>query len=114
MAGQQRQHHSAEQVALSGGVGAGEGQRAVRHPGVEQAGLFQVVDEERQLAERRDGCGRIPFDVDSTGEGVRYRRTHLNPGLFTLWVSNDGMMFGLHARRFPRFGRLRQSSNCRI
>ena len=72
MARQHRQHHGAEQVALLGGIIAGEKLRAVRHPGVEQVGLFQVVDEKWQLAEWGDRGGRIPFDVNPAGEGVRY------------------------------------------
>jgi len=72
MAGQYRQQHGAEQVALPGGIRAGERQRAVRHPAVEQAALLQVVDEERQLPEWRDRRGRIPLDMNSAGEGVRY------------------------------------------
>jgi hypothetical protein len=46
---------------------------AVCNPGVEQVGLLQVVDEEWQLPERRDRRGRIPFDVDPAGKGVRNR-----------------------------------------
>ncbi|MGD0109737.1 MAG: hypothetical protein ABSC06_37785 [Rhodopila sp.] len=73
MAGQHRQHHGAKQVALLRGVIAGEKLRAVRHSAVEQAALLQEVDEKWQLAEWRDRGGRIPFDVDSAGEGLRYR-----------------------------------------
>jgi hypothetical protein len=54
MARQNGEQHRAEQVASGGGIRAGERQRAVRHPGVEQPGLFEVVDEEWQLPKRRD------------------------------------------------------------
>jgi hypothetical protein len=74
-------------VALPGRIRAGERLWAVRHPGVEPRGLFQVVDEERQLAGWRDRLDRVPFGVDPAGDSVRYLRTHLNRGLFTLRVA---------------------------
>jgi hypothetical protein len=73
MARQHRQQHGAEQVALGAGIRAGKRQGTVSYPGVEQSGLFEVVDEERQLPERRDRGRRIPLDVDPAGEGVRDR-----------------------------------------
>jgi len=46
------------------------GQRAVRNPSLEQTAYVETLDEERQLSERRDRRGRIPFDVDSSPECI--------------------------------------------
>jgi hypothetical protein len=73
MPGQHRQQHGAEQVALLRRIRTGERKRTVRHPGVEQPGLFEVVDEEGQLPERRDWRRRVPPNMHPTGKGVRYR-----------------------------------------
>ena len=73
MAGQHGQQYRAQQVALLRGIIAGQRQWAVRHKGVKQSRLLEIVDEERQLPEWRDRRGRVPFDVNSAREGVRYR-----------------------------------------
>jgi hypothetical protein len=71
MAGQNRQHHRAQQVTLGWCVRTGQEQRTVRHPGVEQACLLQVVDEEWQLSKRCDRSRVVPLDMHTAGEGVR-------------------------------------------
>jgi len=114
MTGQHRQQHGAEQVALGWGIGAGQPERAVRHPGVEQAGLLQVVDEERKLARRRDRGLRVPFDMDTAGECVRDGRPWLNLRLLTLRVNYQTLLFCAHGGGLCRFGRRWQSVNCRI
>jgi hypothetical protein len=104
MARQHGEQHGAEQVAFGGGIRAGERQRTVRHPGVEQSGLLEIVDEERQLPERRDRGRRIPFDVNPAGKGVRDRRPSLNHRLFTRRLSKNILLVRFHPGRFRRFG----------
>ena len=53
------------------GLVSNSGQSATQ--AIKQPGVFQVVDEERQLPEWRDRRGRVPLNVDPAGEGVRYR-----------------------------------------
>jgi hypothetical protein len=114
MARQHRQHHGAKQVAFGGRIRAGEQQRAVRHPGVEQPSLLEIVDEERQLPERRDRGCRVLFNIDAAGEGVRDRRPGLNHRLFTPRVSQNSLLLRFHPASVRRFGREEQLRNCRI
>jgi hypothetical protein len=114
VAGQHGQHHGAEQVAFARGIRAGQVQRTIRHPGIEQVGLLQKVDEEWQLSK---GCHRrriIPFDVDPAGERVHRRGRFINWRLFTRGVRDRDLSMLFHSRRIQRFCRGRQSSNCRI
>ncbi|HUW98607.1 MAG TPA: hypothetical protein VMV40_07170, partial [Acidiferrobacter sp.] len=60
--------------ALIWGVVTGVDERAIFDPGIEQTTDLQELDKEGQLPERRDGCGRIPFDVDTAPEGIEYYR----------------------------------------
>ena len=51
---------SEEQVELLRGIIAGKRQWTVRHKGVKQRSLFQIVDEERQLPEWCDRRSSVP------------------------------------------------------
>src|SRR5260221_9449235 len=53
MPGQHRQQPRAEDIALSRRIRARVMQRTVRHQAVEQPALLEVLDEERELSERR-------------------------------------------------------------
>ena len=114
MTGQHRQQHGAEQVTLARCVWAAQPERAVRHPGLEQAGLLEIVDEEGELAERRDRRRGVPFDMDPAGKGVRGRGPCINCWLFTRGVSDQIPMCRAHAGRICRVRADWQSANCRI
>ena len=64
--------------------------QATRDPAVEQAGLLQVFDEERQLTERCDRRARVPLDIDTARVGIDWNRSRgdwLKQRLFTRRVS---------------------------
>ncbi|MBV8591375.1 MAG: hypothetical protein JO212_15180 [Acetobacteraceae bacterium] len=63
----------AQHVALARRVGATKRQRTIRHPAIEQTALFEILNEKRQLAKRRDGFCGIPFDVHPAAERVSDR-----------------------------------------
>ena len=114
MTRQNRQQHGAQQIALARGIRAGQRQWAVRHPAIEQPALLQVLDKERQLAERRHRRRRVPLHVNPTGVGVGDRRPRLNLRLLTLRVNHQTRRFCPHRGGFHQFGAIAQSSNCRI
>ena len=74
VAGEDRQQQGGQHRAFIRRVVAVVGQRAIRHPGLEHAAHFEKLDEERQLSERCDRRGRIPFDVDSPPERIERNR----------------------------------------
>ena len=114
MAGQGRQQQRSEQVALARGIRAAQPQRAVGHPGVKQATLLQVVDEKRQLPERCDRGGGVPFHTHPTAERVRDSDPLLNRHLFTRGVTGHFDRVCVHSSQIRRFGQAAQSPNCRI
>src|SRR6202008_2608851 len=63
-----------------------EGQRTIRPPAGEQSGLLQILDEERQLAQRRHQPVAVPLDMHTTGKCLRRRGKPLYRWLFTLRV----------------------------
>ena len=68
-AGRKRQHELAQKIAKRRRVRIGVGQQTVGDPSVKQPGLLhQVVDEERQLAERGDRFIRRPRDMHLAGD----------------------------------------------
>ena len=100
MTRQNRQQHGAKQIAFAGRIRAGEQQRAVIHPPVEQPGLFQVIDEERQLTKRRHRSRYIPFDAHTPSESVGDRRMPRNFRLLTHRVNHQTSPFSAHAGQF--------------
>ena len=114
MTRQNRQQHSAQQIALARGIRARERQWAVRDPAIEQPALLQVLDEERQLAQWRHRRRRVPLHVNPTAIGVGDRRPCLNLRLLTLRVNRHTRRFCPHRSSFGRFGAIAQSANCRI
>ena len=70
VAGQHRQHRRPQHVARLGRVRARVVQRAIRDERLEQTRRLQKIDEERQLAERRESRRMVPFDPHRTGETV--------------------------------------------
>ena len=83
MARQNRQQHCAQQIALGRCVRTAERQRAIRHPAGEQTSLLQILDEKRQLAQRRHKAAAVPLDVHTTGKCLRRRGELLYRWLFT-------------------------------
>ena len=81
MTRQNRQQHCPQQVALGRGVRTAERQRAIRHPTGEQPSLLQILDEERQLAQRRHSSTTVPLDVHPTGENVEITVTDTGEGI---------------------------------
>ena len=66
------------------------GEWALRDPGLKQAAHREKLDEERQLAERRDGRGRIPLDMDAPPE--RIERDRPVPSCHSLaWCLTQGV-----------------------
>ena len=114
MTRQNRQQHGAQQIALARGIRARQRQWAVRDPAIEQPALLQVLDEERQLAERRHRRRRVPLHMNPTGVSVGDRRPHLNLRLLTLRVNYQTRRFCPHRGSFHRCGAIAQSSNSRI
>jgi len=112
--GQHRQHQRAERVALARRVRAGQVQRTVRHPFIKQTGLFQVIDEERQLTERRDRYLVVPFNANPAGKRVCRRRPGINRRLFTRWVNRQSLLVLFHSSLFRRLQPDRATANCRI
>jgi hypothetical protein len=104
--GQHRQQQGAQHVAFARRVRAGEQQRAIRHPAVEQAALLEVLNEERQLPQRRDRCRGIPLDVDPAGKSIRDRdrRPLLYLRLLTHRVSDPLAQICSHSSLIRRFG----------
>jgi hypothetical protein len=70
VAGKNREHGCAQDIAVGGGIGAGERQRAALYPGVQQAADLQKLSEERQLPERSDRRMRVPLNVHPPAEGI--------------------------------------------
>ena len=89
---------------LRGRVRAAERQRAVRHPAVEQSGLLQILDEERQLAQRRHKPAAVPLDMHPTGKCLRRRGKLLYRWLFTPRVRQKRRKSCAHAHQMRRFG----------
>ncbi len=91
VAGEDRSQQGGQHRARIRRVVAVVGQRAVRHPGLEQAAYLEKLDEDGQLSEWCDRCGGIPFDVDSAPERIECDRPVLpDQGLawcFTHWVT---------------------------
>jgi hypothetical protein len=79
MAGQNRQQHGAENVALGGRVRARVVQRAIRHPAVKQRALLEELDEKRQLAERCHRRAVVPFNMNAPRKGVGHHRPGRHP-----------------------------------
>ena len=79
MPGQHRQHHRAEYIALGGRVRAHVMQRAIRHEAVEQSALLEVLDEERQLPERRHRRPAVPFHMDAPSKSIGHHRPGRHP-----------------------------------
>src|ERR1700719_4424501 len=77
---------------------------AIRHPAGEQSGLLQVLDKERQLAQRRHKSATVPLDVHPTGERVRRRRPVFYRWLFTRRVTRKRWLKWVHLLLFRRFG----------
>jgi len=78
------------------------------------AHLLQVIDEERQLAQRRDKRFGVPFNMNPAGKRVRDRRPWLNLRLFTRRMSGKTLLFSDHASQICRFRQTWQSANCQI
>ena len=104
MPGQNRQQQSAQDVALGRRVRAGQRQRTVRHPGIEQAAQLEKLDEERQLPERRRRRRRVPFDVHPPAEGIGVQtncfRQKFYRRLLTRRVSRKSFDMLRHASRY--------------
>jgi hypothetical protein len=50
--------------------------RTACNPTVEKASLLQILDEKRQLAQRRHRRRTIPLDMNPSGEGIRHNRAN--------------------------------------
>jgi len=72
--GQNGQRDRVQQVGQERRVVAGERQRTSLDPVAEKSGGGQELAEENELAQRRDGGVRIPFDVEATTAGVDGQR----------------------------------------
>jgi hypothetical protein len=48
--------------------------RTACNPTVEKASLLQILDEKRQLAQRRHRRRTIPLDMNPSREGIRHNR----------------------------------------
>jgi hypothetical protein len=70
MPGQHREHHGAEDITLVRSVRACVFQRAIRYKVVEHRAQLEKIDEERQLAKRRQRRAAVPFDMDRPGKGI--------------------------------------------
>jgi len=77
---QNRQHCRSQHIALPGSVRARVRQRTIRPKGVEQTSRFHKVDEERQLAKRRERSLVVPFDVNRASKTLEAGRAE-NPPL---------------------------------
>ena len=104
MPGQNRQQQSAQDVALGSRVRAGQRQRTVPNPGIEQAAELEELDEERQLPERRRRRTRVPLDVHPAAEGIgtqtnRFRQNFYRR-LLTRRVSRESFDRLRHASRY--------------
>ena len=110
MTGENRQQQRAQNIALAWRIRAGERQRAVRHPTLEQAALLQVFDKEWQLTERRHRLRSIPLDVHPAAERVGDRRPFLHRRLLSPRVSQRNRQIFLHPQAFRRFGGNAQGS----
>ena len=114
MPGQHRQEQGAQHVAFARRVRAGEGQRTIRPPAVEQAALLQILNEERQLSEQRDRRCGVPLDVNTAAKGIGDRRPLLYLRLLTRRVSNPFAHIRSHRGLIRRFGHSAQPPKCRI
>ena len=112
--GQHRQQQGAEHVAFARRVRAGEQQRAIRHPAVEQAALLQVLNEKRQLSKWRDRRRGVPLNVDTAAKSIGDRRPLLHLRLLTSRVSDPLAQICSHTGLIRRFGHSTQPLNCRI
>jgi hypothetical protein len=102
--GQHRQQQGAQHVAFARRVGAGEEQRAIRHPAVKQTALLQILNEKRQLSEWRDRCRGVPLDMDTAGKRIGDRRPLLYLRLLTYRVSNPLAQICPHTAPIRRSG----------
>src|SRR5262245_4006632 len=118
VAGQHRQHCRAEHVALVRRIRARVVQRAVGNQGVEHPGRLEKLDEERRLADRREGCVRIPLHMHPTGPAIERHPLGsglpINRRLPTPAVSGDIALCTAHAIHNAPNSSPRNHSNCRI
>ena len=80
----------------------------IRRPAVEQAALLQILNEERQLSQRRARCRGVPLDVDTAGKGIGDRRPLLYLRLLTYRASDSFAQICSHSSLIRRFGRSAQ------
>ena len=66
-----RQQQRAQHVAHLRRVGAGIPQRGLRDERIEQVRLLEKINEEHQLAQRRQGLVGSPLDCDPAGKTVQ-------------------------------------------
>ena len=74
VASKDRQQRGGEHGGVIRRVVAVGGQRAVRHPGLEQATHLEKLDKERQLSQWGHGFRRVSLHGDSPPEGVECNR----------------------------------------
>src|SRR5215469_3347943 len=87
---------------------------AIRHPAVEQAALLQILNEERQLPERRDRRRGVPLNVHAAAKGIGDRRPLLYLRLLARRVRDALTQICFHTGPMRRFGVSAQPPNCRI
>ena len=80
-----RETQGPDKITLRRRVGAGQIKRAVVHQRIEQPALLQIVNEKRQLAQRRHRRLGVPFHMNPPAESVNGKRPliaslHNRPG----------------------------------
>src|SRR5262249_33770643 len=87
---------------------------AIRHPTVKQAALLEILNEERQLSQRRHRGRGVPLDMDTTGKRIRNCRPLLYLRLLTQRVRDPLAQICSHNRLIGQFGHSAQPLNSRI
>jgi hypothetical protein len=82
--GQHREQHRPKNVAFAWRVRTREMHRTAGNPTVKQATLLQILDEKRQLAQRRHWRRTIPLDMNPPGEGIGHNRPNRSPLYYRL------------------------------